>query len=228
MKRPGSDPHDIDVRWPRAVGPFPIRDGDERGHGRVRIERPHRSRRVRHPRPPSVPRPHCRRNPAAPDANALAVRCPRVIPLGRHLARSRGRVRTKAEQISCKHKNGRILHALYTKNRLGFLKPLDLFPRVSMPDGMGKPRRRLFRRPRAPHDLGTSASSRRLREGIASVVGGLTSSATVLLLLACSGDDPTVLAPPPAPVPTTVTVTPSVASLSSLGETIQLAASVLD
>ena len=52
--------------------------------------------------------------------------------------------------------------------------------------------------------------------------------AALLLLLACSGDAPTTPSPPPTPVPTTVTVTPAEASLSSLRETVQLAASVMD
>ena len=49
--------------------------------------------------------------------------------------------------------------------------------------------------------------------------------ATVALALGC-GDDP--VDPPPTPVPTTITISPAEATLGSLGETVQLTATVQD
>ena len=53
--------------------------------------------------------------------------------------------------------------------------------------------------------------------------------AVALLAAGCGGDDPVEPpTPPPSAVPTTVTITPDAADFESLGETVQLAATVLD
>ena len=64
---------------------------------------------------------------------------------------------------------------------------------------------------------------RSLRRKPLLLLAGVLSSVGLLLTVGCGGDDPVE---PPPPVPTTISISPETAALVSLGETVQLTATV--